>query len=156
MTVYYLAIGLAAIAVLNMFPAVKLEVIEHFRHLDTSSGIGRWAQLVMLVGGIKLAYVVYLVQVPDWSTTWVAMLLNVVVAFGYAVMLGIVMLAPADHHMIEWFNLEAVHRSNYDALWCFLVLMLTGTLIYCFYRTSVRWHKECQLAAEQDSEEGLL
>jgi len=137
--------GLAAVALFSTYPAA-MESFAHFRWPDQSPGVDRWAQIVLLLGGVQLAYVLYLVQVPDWSTTWVVMMLTVVIAVMYATGLGMTALAGDDNGTLMLLGLDDEHRDGYAAPWCFAMLILMCGLAYFFYRVSVRWHKTYLLA----------
>ncbi len=138
-SVVYLAVAVGVVALLGMLPAA-LEIADHFRFIDDSPGIARWAWLLILLGTIQLAYAVYLVQLPDWSSVWVVALMWLVVATLYAMLLGIVLLSSADNGVLQWLDLDQVTRAK-SARWCFMMLSLNSLLTYMAGRTSVRWHR---------------
>ena len=73
-TVYQLGFCLALLGAVGMYPAV-MDVVRHVRDFD-STGVERWAFLVFFVTALQLVYALYLVQLPDWSTTWVVMIVS--------------------------------------------------------------------------------
>ena len=138
-TIYYLGIALAAVALLSIYPAI-MEVIAHFRAED-SPGIKLWASLVLLVGGVQLAYVIYLMQLPDWGTTKAMTIITALMATVYAAGLGIVMMAGEENKMIELLGLEYLHRKQYDKLWCFLIFLLCCLMTFLFFHVTAKWYK---------------
>lgn len=148
-TVYQMAAILTFLAVLSMWPAA-IQVVQHFSAgQDEIAGIDRWAQWVLLVGFLLLAYAVYLVQLPDWSTLWVATISTAAVSFSYALALG---MCCADS--LGWSfsssdtNPFVLYLEVGDELvrgqatrWCAIVLALSGMATYCLGRASYHWYK---------------
>lgn len=143
-TVYQLGAGMAILALAGLYPAV-MEVVRHFQDFE-STGIEPWAYFVFLLGGLHLAYALYLVQLPDWSTTWVVMFVAAITATFFAGGLGISLMGSADNEVILAMGLGSLHASGRLSLWCFLMTTLWSTLTYFFTRFSLRWHKAFQLA----------
>jgi hypothetical protein len=145
MTVYYLAAGLAGVAVVSVFPAVR-EVLLHFAS-ENSPGIDLWAPIVILIAMIQLAYVVYVVQLPDWGSTRVLMVLSVIVAMFYAMVLGMSVMAQDDNPFVLCLGLTNEYALSQIKAWCFLMLALMCTLAYFWARTTFLWHRDNRQAA---------
>jgi hypothetical protein len=86
------------------------------------------------------------VQLPDWSSVWVAMIVTSIVAVFYAVGMGMSLMARPDNEVIAVLGLTQLHAGGYLSLWCFLLTLLTALLSYSMVRTSVKWHKMFELA----------
>lgn len=151
-TVYYLAMGLAALGLVSMAPAA-LEVIDYFRPHENNVSIQRWAHLLLWLGVVQFAYALLLAQLPDWSTTWVAMVFTAVLATLYAGGLGVSVMAAPDNQVIAMLGLSEYLRdasgSTWGPLpgWCFIMLVLTGLMTYFLTRVTLRWHHDYQKLA---------
>jgi hypothetical protein len=143
--VYYVAGGMAAVAVVSMFPAVR-EIASHLQH-ENSPGIDLWAPLVMLLALVQLAYVAYAVQLPDWSTTRVLMILSVALAMVYATALGLSVMAGQDNALIVGLGLTGTYPPKQITAWCFLILLLLCSLAYLWGRVTFKWEKAHRLLA---------
>jgi hypothetical protein len=144
LTVYYLAAGLAGVAAVGLFPALR-EVLLHFL-AENSPGVDLWAPIVILLGVVQLAYVVYAVQVPDWGSTRVLMVVSVVIAMFYAMVLGISVMAQENNGFVLSLGLTSEYHLKQITAWCFLMLMLMCTLAYFWARTTFRWRRSSQKA----------
>lgn len=143
-TVYLISFGLALLAMASMYPAI-VEIVRHIRD-PLSPGVENWTYLVLFVGGLQIVYSIYLAQLPDWSSVWVAMAATSVVATLYAVGMGMSLMAAPDNEVIAVLGLTQLHEGGYLTLWCLLLTLLTALLSYTMVRTSVKWHKMFQLA----------
>ena len=137
-TAYYLAGSLAVIGVLSIGPAI-FEFVNSQNPVDPRP-IERWAYAALFVGGVQLFYAIYLVQLPDWSSVWVVAVLALLIATGYAMLLGIVWLGKDDSHIINLLGLPQ-HLRDEARLWCFTMLSASGLLAYFSGREGVRWYK---------------
>ena len=140
--VYQIGAVVAAITLFSMWPAI-VHLIGHFGR-ETSIGVARWAQLVLLVAFMQLAYVAYMVLVPDRSTLRVVTIVSAIVTFGYAVVLGIccadalgwTLTTEKTSGGIRFLELdEQVIRGRASA-WCAAVLGLFGLATYLCGRAS--------------------
>ena len=136
-TVYYLGLALALTAVFSVVPAV-LDVVAHFRAFD-SPGIQRWAQLLLLIGVLELAYAVYLVQLPDWSTVWVVAVFGVLVSCLFAVGIGVSMFPGRQSEIVAF--LDIADKQSQAAAWCVCAMSITLLVTYFLGRCSLRWRK---------------
>jgi hypothetical protein len=143
-TVYQLGMAVAALGLAGMYPSIA-EVIRHVTDFD-STGVEAWAYFVFLLTGIQLVYALYLVQLPDWSTLWVVMILCACVTVFYAMAMGVSMMAGKDNALIAALGLTAPQENGYLSLWCLMMMMLTSLLTYALVRASVKWQKSFELA----------
>jgi len=142
-TVYYLGVALILTALFGAIPAA-MDILDNLRAIDPP-GISRWAFALLFASGIQLAYAVYLIQLPDWSTTWVVSLFTLGMATGYAMFLAII-LAKKDNQIIQLLELADNLYGNKAAGWCLIMLSISSLLAYFSGRISVRWHHAYDLA----------
>jgi hypothetical protein len=149
-TVYQLGFGLFALAIASTYPAI-MELVRHVRD-PLSPGIENWVYLVLVLCGVQLAYAIYLVQLPDWSSVWMTMIVTATIAVFYAIGMGMSLMAPPENEVIAALGLTQLHAGGYLSLWCFLLTMLTALLSYSMVRTSLKWHKMFELAMAHGAE----
>jgi hypothetical protein len=137
-TVYQLAAAMILASLFSLTPAV-LDVAEHFRTID-SPGVSRWVFLLLLASIVQIAYAVYLVQMPDWSTVWVVSLVTLALAMVYAMLVGVLMLSGAQSELVQLLGLEDQLSGNRAAGWCTIMLSLSCLLAYATGQVSVRWY----------------
>jgi hypothetical protein len=149
-TVYYLAIFMALAAMFGTVPAL-MDAVGHFRSLD-SRGIAPWAYGLILLGGMQLAYALYLAQLPDWSTVWVVSLVALFMATAYAMLLGLILLAREESQLIQLLGLADKLYGNKATGWTLIMLSLSGLLAYFSGRISVRWHHAYRILTQSNAE----
>lgn len=143
LTVRLLALGVAVLALLELFPVI-LAAHESW-HQQASSWLGGsvlapWAFAAILVSILHLVYMVYLLQLPDYSCARVVSLFLLLISTGHALILGVRTLAPAGNRMMAALALESNRfSSQQESLWCFLMMTLTGVLSYAAGRAASRW-----------------
>ncbi len=143
--VYQFGIGLILAALFGAIPAV-MDVVEHLRTVD-SPGVSRWAYALLLLSGIQLAYAVYLIQLPDWSTVRVVSMVTLVLATVYAILLAVTTLATQDHQIIQF--LELADKFGKKATgWSVILLGISSLLAYLSGRISLRWRQAYRLLTE--------
>lgn len=127
-----MAVTYAAFSLLTMTPAAY-----YFDHGATPG----WAQVVLLVSLLQLAYALWLALVPDWSSLWVASLSLSLVATLYATGVAITATARPDSKLL--LDLAELLRTqgSKPALWCLTIVLLASLLAYLAGLTSYRWHK---------------
>jgi hypothetical protein len=143
LTVYQLAAAMILASLFSLLPAV-LDVVEHFRTID-SPGVSRWAFLLCLAAAVQIAYAVYMVQMPDWSSVWVVSVVLLVLAMGYAMLVGALMFSESHSEFIQLLALEDQLTGNRAAGWCAIMLSLSCLLAYATGRVSVRWYQAYQM-----------
>ena len=135
-TVRWLAAGFVMISLGGLTPAI----LELTRTAQLEP-IPRWGYLLIFSTAVQFAYVVYLVQFPDWSSTWVVTLLATLLATAYALLLGLALLAPASSVLVELLELDG-HRSDHRvAGWCFIMVCTTSLWSYCAGKFCIGWRE---------------
>ena len=137
--VYQLGMWVIAAAVVSVIPAL-LDVIQRVPQAD-AVWISRWALTLLLAGGLQIAYAVYLMQLPDWGTAWVLSIAMLVLATGYAALLGALTLANQQSQFIQFLELGDKLPGRQATTWCLLMLTLSGLLAYFSGRISFRWRR---------------
>jgi hypothetical protein len=132
-TVYWLAIGLALVAVFQLIPALMQ---------GSPAAAPSWAALVWLMVIGQLGFAAWMACAPDWSTVWVCMVMTAVVAALYSLALALVMVTPTTS--VVWFELEDVRDSA--GLWCGSVVLLVFLMAYTCSRVGHLWQKSYQAA----------
>ena len=97
---------------------------------------------LLLVGVVQLAYVIYVVQMPDWSSVMVVTVVSLVTATSYAALLSFTVLAPADSEVIALLDLTDVLADGRASGWCFIMLCIASLLSYFSGRFGVRWRRK--------------
>src|SRR5262245_27165389 len=92
--VRWLVAAIIGAALFGSAPAMW-DVIEtvRFRDAPGSAFVARWALVMSLLGSVQLAYGVYLIQLPDWTSVWIVTLMLLTVAGLYAMGLAVVLIA---------------------------------------------------------------
>jgi hypothetical protein len=143
LAVYQLAAALAFAALFSVAPAVW-DVIEYLQtdELDAPF-VARWALVLFFLGVVQLAYAVYLFQLPDWTSVWVVTLWLLVLAFGYAGVLGMVLISQADGFLVGPHGLQLADKlaGGQAALWCLCMVSIATILAFSAGRMSVQWCK---------------
>lgn len=150
-TVYYLGAALILTALFSVIPAVT-DIFQNLRALDPP-GVSRWAFALLLASAVQLAYAIYLMQLPDWSTAWVVSLFTLATATGYATLLFIAILAKSDNQVIQLLELADNVYGKKAAGWCLIMLSISSLLAYFSGRISVRWHRAYDLATRTAKEQ---
>ena len=136
-TVVYLAIWLLVITATSLVPA-GLEIAERSK-LDIWPGIPIWIHILILFAGIHVAYSIYLIQLPDWSTIWVVSIVTLIQAMIYAMLLGLSLLASIQSPLLS--SLELTHRlrGGSISLWCVVMICLNSLFSYFGGRFGLSW-----------------
>lgn len=137
--VYQLGLWVIAVAVVSVIPAL-LDLLQNARQTD-SAGISRWALALLLAAGLQIAYAVYLMQLPDWGTTWVMSLVMLVLTTVYAALLGALMLAKPQSQFIQFLELGDKLPGQQATIWCLMMVILSAFLAYFAGRVSFRWRR---------------
>ena len=124
---YSLGACLAAIAVFNLGPTIY-QIVELSR-ADRPIEWRGWMLAAVFVSGIQLAYAIYLVQLPDYSSIWIVALIAMLTATLYAAALAIIIWAPDDHWLLAFLEFDLQLRRTV-AMWCVGMLGCYGLLAY--------------------------
>jgi len=135
-----IGMSLLAVAAISVVPAI-MDIVDHLR-AEFSPGVARWAYLVLLLAMVQASYAAYVYQLPDWSTVWVVTLVTLLIATGYAMMLGLTFITRSDSWLVSLLDLGDVFRGGRASLWCFVMLCLSSLVSYFSGRISVRWRDD--------------
>ena len=141
-TVRWFAAGLVVTSLVGTIPAIW-ELFE-YRPAELYGALPRWCYAIFFVALVQFAYTVCLIQLVDWSSTWVVTILTMLSATGYAVILGLALLAPDRGPLVEMFDLAGRLTDRRVAAWSFIMLCLTGLWSYAGGRFSIRWFNVAQ------------
>ena len=132
-TVRWLAFFLGLVTVFSVTPAVV--------HLNLATAPG-WARVALALAALQVAYIVWMLVTPDWSTVWVVMLVFALVAALYALVTAIVLVTPLDRPVpLELGDIRAT-----AVRWCGAVLMATTLATYLCGRAGARWRRRLSSA----------
>lgn len=135
---YYLALGVIFVALINIAPAFH-QGMQALRN-EAPQPFARWTYGALILGLIQMAYAVYLIQLPDWSSVWVVAVLSLVTTTLYAALVSVVLLGGNDSSLFQ--SLQLAHGSRRSAaLWCLIMLIISASLTYFAGRVGIRWQK---------------
>lgn len=134
----WLATGLLLVA---LFQALPLTSVRAW------STAPPWAQAVILLAGLEVAYAAWMLLVPDWSTVWVAMLMLTGVCVAYGAALGIAWVGPRGWPL----PLGIDKVRGYCQPWCAAVIAVTFAQTYACGRVSRRWKKRVLARGEPEA-----
>ena len=138
--------GVAILALLNTIP-----IVVAVRQPDSNAPAtwlgGRvleaWALAIILVTILQLVYLLYLLQLPDYSSLRMVSLLLLLISTSYALVLAVRLLASQGNGIMEMLGLDSnAFSSSQESLWCFLMTILTGVMSYVAGRAASRWRGE--------------
>ncbi|MHB0959267.1 MAG: hypothetical protein ACYC6N_13690 [Pirellulaceae bacterium] len=138
----FLALALIMLALLGAVPAA-LALLQPGTFGPVR--LERWAGAVLLLGILQLCYSVYLLQLPDWSSLRVVSFVTLAIAALYAGVAGIRLLAGPGNRIMEFWELDGnAFSSSQEALWCFMLVLLTGSLSYLAGHLSTQWSRRAR------------
>lgn len=135
----WLGFATLIVAAICATPSI-VEFIAYYREL-TIHPVDVWTYLALLGAIIQLAIGVYAIQLPDWSTSWVASLTATGFAAIYALGLALTMFANQEHSLVHQLGLLDEAQHGRAQAWCCLVMCLTLILAYGYGRFSLRWYQ---------------
>ncbi|MHB8970930.1 MAG: hypothetical protein ACYC3X_01130 [Pirellulaceae bacterium] len=148
----FVALALVLLAILGAVP-VAVALLQP-RDLNPVR-LERWSCAVLLVGMLELSYAVFLLQLPDWSSLRVVSFVTLGIAAVYAAVAGIRLLAGSGNRIMEFWELDGnVFSSSQEALWCFLMVLLTGSLSYLAGHCGGQWARRAHDASTGNSVSG--
>ena len=139
--VSYLGAAIIGVAMISILPIM----IALWRSQDPAKAFEfqRWAYVLLLVAMLQLAYAIYLVQIPDWSSVWVVSIATLLLATTYATLMSIRLLSGDTNGVIRFLDLhDNAFSSGQEAGWCLIMLILTGLVSYLAGRFGARWYLE--------------
>ncbi len=102
-----------------------------------------WMLVTLLVSILQLVYLLYLLQLSDYSCVRVVSVLWLLLATAYALVLAIRLLGSERNWILNLLALDGNSlTTSQEALWCFLMTLLFGAASYLAGRYAVRWTHE--------------
>lgn len=132
--VHRLGLVMALVTLLQIVPAV--------RHVSFV-GAPLWAQLLLVMSGLQLAYVVWTVTMPDWSTVLTSMLVYAAVAAVFGGVLVAGLLTSPGQEMIFGLGELRWPAIGWSAVLMLLALLAAGGC----GRLGLAWHRSYWAAA---------
>ena len=126
--VYWIGIGMALVAIIAALPAISFLPF-------TEAPI--WARLTLLISTIQLAYVGWMMLVPDWSTVRSTMLVFVGVAAAYGFAMATAVATPAGAPV----TFEMGPVRNEAIKWCAVVMAMIAVATFFSGRLAFLWKK---------------
>lgn len=126
-TAYWLAVVLMFVIVFAAAPSLA------YLQLDQAPG---WAQIMLLLAGMQLAYAVWLMIVPDWSSVRIGMWVFGVSAAVYGAGMGLFALSSQGSPPL---GLTASTASASG--WCGAIVLVLGLLSYACGQVSSNWRR---------------
>ena len=130
--------GLAMI--LGLVIAFSVCPVFYLAHWNLAAAPG-WARIVVLLAVVQAAYIAWMLNVPDWSSVWVAMLVFAAVSTLYGTATAIALATPIDQPMLLGMT-EVRHSAG---AWCGSVLLVMSLATYLCGRTSAQWRRSFEL-----------
>jgi hypothetical protein len=143
-SVYLLAIALAALAVFGVVPGV-MEWLDYMQS-EGEQPLARWIWFTLTISTMQLAYAVYLIQLPDWSSVWSTAIAALVSAMLYAMLYAVTLLGDANSELLTWLEIHSTQTSRASG-WCFVMLSITGIFAYFCGRAGAAWRHSEHLRA---------
>jgi hypothetical protein len=137
--VYQFGVATILVAWLGMVPAV-VHLLQPASGA-VGPGVARWWPFLLLIGGVQVAYALYVIQLPDWSTVWMTSLFALLLAAAYAMLVTIAVLAGEQHPVLQTLGLADRVSSRRMACWCVVMLTVTGLLAYFGGQLALRWQR---------------
>lgn len=137
---YTLAGLIAGVALFSLAPAVW-EIIDYLSAPD-DLGIQRWAFLILMLGGVQIGYAVYVAQLPDWTTAWMASLFALLLAGGYGMLLGVAVMSKEESSLIQSLELTDKLIDHKAAFWSIAMISTTSLIAWYAGHLSAGWHRK--------------
>ncbi len=138
-----IAVGLLVTALFSCAPALW-DLADYLRNPEEMF-VARWALVLLVLGVLQLAYATYLWQLADWTSLWVVTLLALVVASGFAMMLGVILVAGQESQLVSALQLQDRLIGNKAHLWCLCMIAVYTVMAFFAGRACTLWHRREQL-----------
>jgi|GEM_PF-6632428 len=132
-SVRWLAVGLFALILATLAPAVWIE------QLDLVSG-KNWARAVTIIAVVQFFFVAWMVNMPDWTSVWIVMLVFAVSATIYGAVTAMVVMTPLDRPVPLGLELYRDMAQR----WCAAMVLLNSLATYLCGYISVQWKRTVQ------------
>ena len=107
----------------------------------SASPLGRWAIVLGMLGAVQVAYAIYLIQLPDWTTVWMVTLFALASAALYAMALGLTIISGEDGWVVGLLQLSDKVAGGTAWKWCLCMMSVMTLLAFFAGRISVRWRQ---------------
>jgi hypothetical protein len=134
--------ALIAAALFSAAPAL-LEIGDYVQYRSSlgAPGINRWALIAIFLALLQVAYGVFLLQLPDWTSLLVVALYLLAVAAAYALVLGVTLVSGPSGWLVGQGGLQLADKlaGGKAALWCLCMTSVSMILAFFAGRQSVQW-----------------
>jgi hypothetical protein len=137
---YTLAGLIGGVALFSITPALW-EIADYLSATDASD-IKRWAFLLLMLAGVQVGYAVYVAQLPDWTTAWMASLFSLLLAGGYGMLLGVAVMSKEESKLIQSLELANNIADNKAAFWSIAMISAMSLLAWYAGHLSGGWHRK--------------
>ena len=137
--VFQLAAAVIAAALFSLFPSVW-DLIDFLQN-PQGAAVGRWAIVIGMLAVVQIAYAIYLIQLPDWTTVWMVTLFALGCAALYAMALGLTVISGKDGSLVHFLQLSEQVAGGKAPLWCLCMMSVMTLLAFFAGRLSVRWRQ---------------
>jgi len=142
-TLHLLCASIFLLALLNIAPvlvAIPSSAPDPSIVLPARHTLENWGVIGIALASLHVAYCVYLLQLPARASLSVVSLFLLLVASAYALLMAVRLFGTENHQLVQWLALDH-HRftAGQQALWCFLLVLLSGLVSYLTGRAATRW-----------------
>lgn len=138
-----LAVGLLIAAVFSCGPSA-IDLVDYWKNPEEQF-VARWALLLLALGCLQAAFAFYVWQLADWTSLWVLTILSLAVASGFAMMLGVILVAGQESQLVAALQLQDRLIGNKAQLWCLCMIAVYTVLAFFAGRACTFWHRREQL-----------
>lgn len=141
----FFGLVLLLVGMLQLAPAIVCWY-QWYHGIDASP-LPRWVYWQLFISGLHLIYVIFLWQIPDWSSLKAVSIAMLVVAFLFGVLSTSLLLGGGQGSASAMLGLSftLVRRG---AIWCVAMLCLSTLLAYWGGREAANWQRSEQLLFE--------
>jgi len=138
-----LAVGLLVAALFSCGPSA-IDLVDYWRNPEEQF-VARWALLLLALGLLQAAFALYVWQLADWTSLWVLTIVSLAVASGFAMMLGVILVAGQESQLMTALQLQDRLIGNKAQLWCLCMIAVYTVLAFFAGRACTFWHRREQL-----------
>jgi hypothetical protein len=142
-TAFHLGLLVMAVALFSVVPAVW-EWLAIWQQA-ASSAIPPWVYVSLLAGAVLFAYGIYVAQLPDWSSLWVATAALLLTAACYAALLASTWLGTDESSLVTLLRYGDKLAGQRAVMWCFVMLSLSSVAAYFLGHSAVQWYNAYRL-----------
>lgn len=138
-----LAVGLLLAALFSCGPSA-IDLVDYWRNPEEQF-VARWALFLLALGLLQSAFALYVWQLADWTSLWVLTIVSLAVASGFAMMLGVILVAGQESQLVAALQLQDRLIGNKAQLWCLCMIAVYTVLAFFAGRACTFWHRREQL-----------